>query len=34
MFGTIWDVGEAAGPMIAGLLIGLGYRQPSTFWPK
>ena len=26
VFGTIWDVGEAAGPMIAGFLIGgLGY---------
>ncbi len=26
-FGTIWDIGEAAGPIIAGLLIGqLGYR--------
>jgi MFS transporter, DHA1 family, multidrug resistance protein len=30
VFGTIWDVGEAAGPMIAGLLIGgLGYA--ATF---
>lgn len=30
VFGTIWDVGEAAGPMIAGFLIGgLGYA--STF---
>ncbi len=26
VFGTIWDIGEAAGPMIAGVLIGgLGY---------
>jgi len=26
VFGTIWDIGEAAGPMIAGFLIGgLGY---------
>jgi len=22
VFGTIWDIGEAAGPMIAGVLIG------------
>lgn len=30
VFGTIWDIGEAAGPMIAGLLIGgLGYA--ATF---
>jgi DHA1 family multidrug resistance protein-like MFS transporter len=30
VFGTIWDIGEAAGPMIAGFLIGdLGYT--STF---
>lgn len=30
VFGTIWDIGEAAGPIIAGLLIvGLGYA--STF---
>src|SRR2546428_4416973 len=30
VFGTIWDVGEAAGPMIAGFLIGgLGYA--TTF---
>jgi MFS family permease len=30
VFGTIWDIGEAAGPMIAGFLIGgLGYA--STF---
>src|SRR5467141_232732 len=30
VFGTIWDVGEAAGPMIAGFLIGrLGYA--ATF---
>jgi len=30
VFGTIWDVGEAAGPMLAGFLIGsLGYA--STF---
>jgi len=26
VFGTIWDIGEAAGPMLAGFLIGgLGY---------
>jgi MFS family permease len=30
VFGTVWDIGEAAGPMIAGFLIGgLGYA--STF---
>jgi DHA1 family multidrug resistance protein-like MFS transporter len=30
VFGTIWDIGEAAGPIIAGFLIGqLGYA--STF---
>jgi DHA1 family multidrug resistance protein-like MFS transporter len=30
VFGTIWDIGEAAGPMIAGCLIGdLGYT--ATF---
>jgi DHA1 family multidrug resistance protein-like MFS transporter len=30
VFGTIWDIGEAAGPMIAGFLIGeLGYT--ATF---
>jgi len=30
VFGTIWDIGEAAGPMIAGFLIGdLGYA--TTF---
>jgi MFS transporter, DHA1 family, multidrug resistance protein len=30
VFGTIWDIGEAAGPMIAGFLVGgLGYA--STF---
>jgi DHA1 family multidrug resistance protein-like MFS transporter len=30
VFGTIWDVGEAAGPMLAGFLIGgLGYA--ATF---
>src|SRR5215472_15374405 len=28
VFGTIWDIGEAAGPMIAGFLIGgLGYAM-------
>ena len=28
VFGTIWDIGEAAGPMIAGVLIGgLGYAM-------
>jgi MFS transporter, DHA1 family, multidrug resistance protein len=28
VFGTIWDIGEAAGPIIAGLLIvGLGYAS-------
>jgi MFS transporter, DHA1 family, multidrug resistance protein len=28
VFGTIWDIGEAAGPMIAGFLIGgLGYAH-------
>jgi hypothetical protein len=28
VFGTIWDIGEAAGPMIAGFLIGdLGYAR-------
>jgi MFS family permease len=28
VFGTIWDIGEAAGPMIAGVLIGgLGYTM-------
>jgi DHA1 family multidrug resistance protein-like MFS transporter len=27
VFGTIWDVGEAAGPIVAGILIGrLGYE--------
>ena len=30
VFGTIWDIGEAAGPMLAGFLIGgLGYA--ATF---
>jgi len=30
VFGTIWDVGEAAGPIVAGFLIGrMGY--PATF---
>jgi MFS transporter, DHA1 family, multidrug resistance protein len=30
VFGTIWDIGEAAGPIVAGFLIGgLGYA--STF---
>ena len=30
VFGTIWDIGEAAGPLIAGFLIGgLGYA--TTF---
>jgi len=30
VFGTIWDIGEAAGPMIAGFLVGgLGYT--ATF---
>ena len=30
VFGTIWDIGEAAGPIIAGFLIGgLGYA--ATF---
>jgi MFS transporter, DHA1 family, multidrug resistance protein len=30
VFGTIWDIGESAGPMIAGFLIGgLGYA--ATF---
>jgi MFS family permease len=30
VFGTIWDIGEAAGPIIAGFMIGrLGYA--STF---
>jgi len=30
VFGTIWDIGEASGPMIAGFLIGgLGYA--ATF---
>jgi MFS transporter, DHA1 family, multidrug resistance protein len=30
VFGTIWDIGETAGPMIAGFLIGeLGYA--TTF---
>jgi MFS transporter, DHA1 family, multidrug resistance protein len=30
VFGTVWDIGEAAGPMIAGVLIGsLGYA--ATF---
>jgi MFS transporter, DHA1 family, multidrug resistance protein len=30
VFGTIWDIGEAAGPIIAGfLIVGLGYA--STF---
>jgi hypothetical protein len=29
VFGTIWDIGEAAGPILAGILIGqLGY-QPA-----
>jgi MFS transporter, DHA1 family, multidrug resistance protein len=29
-FGTIWDIGEAAGPIVAGfLIVGLGYT--STF---
>ena len=30
VFGTIWDIGEAAGPMIAGFLIG-GMGYASTF---
>jgi predicted MFS family arabinose efflux permease len=30
VFGTIWDIGEAAGPMLAGVLIDrIGYA--STF---
>jgi MFS transporter, DHA1 family, multidrug resistance protein len=30
VFGTIWDIGEAAGPIVAGfLIVGLGYA--STF---
>jgi DHA1 family multidrug resistance protein-like MFS transporter len=30
VFGTVWDIGEAAGPIIAGfLIVGLGYA--STF---
>ena len=30
VFGTIWDIGEAAGPIVAGfLIVGRGY--PSTF---
>jgi len=29
VFGTIWDIGEAAGPILAGILIGqIGY-QPA-----
>jgi hypothetical protein len=32
VFGTIWDIGEAAGPIVAGfLIVGLGYA--STFDP-
>ena len=28
VFGTLWDIGEAAGPMLAGFLIGgLGYAR-------
>ncbi len=28
VFGTIWDIGEAAGPILAGILIGhIGYEQ-------
>jgi MFS family permease len=30
VFGTIWDIGEAAGPMIAGFLIG-GWGYAGTF---
>src|SRR5437899_4200801 len=30
VFGTIWDIGEAAGPMIAGFLIG-GFGYAATF---
>jgi MFS transporter, DHA1 family, multidrug resistance protein len=30
VFGTIWDIGEAAGPMIAGILIG-GWGYAATF---
>ena len=30
VFGTIWDIGEAAGPMIAGFLIG-GWGYAATF---
>jgi MFS family permease len=30
VFGTIWDIGEAAGPMIAGFLIG-GLSYAATF---
>jgi DHA1 family multidrug resistance protein-like MFS transporter len=27
VFGTIWDIGEAAGPILAGILIGqIGYE--------
>ncbi|HJY79890.1 MAG TPA: MFS transporter, partial [Candidatus Binatia bacterium] len=30
VFGTIWDIGEAAGPIVAGFLIGrMGYA--ATF---
>lgn len=32
VFGTIWDIGDAAGPIVAGfLIVGLGYA--STFDP-
>jgi MFS transporter, DHA1 family, multidrug resistance protein len=30
VFGTIWDIGEAAGPMVAGFLIG-GFGYAATF---
>jgi len=30
VFGTIWDIGEAAGPMLAGFLIG-GMGYAATF---
>jgi MFS transporter, DHA1 family, multidrug resistance protein len=30
VFGTIWDIGEAAGPIIAGFLVG-GFGYASTF---
>jgi hypothetical protein len=36
MFGTIWDVGEAGGPIIAGfLIVSLGYMlRPSAPSPS